>query len=221
MSPFFMRLPLVAFAVAAALLSQERPATPAFSDEFDGRELDLTRWIPHDPFGAAQSPAAAEISNGRLRLNGTIATFSLFSQIYGRFEIRCRMPPSRGARVEVRLLPVHLGTLPAIDLFTAGTNGASRIFFANHWGTEQTERSYGNWFDAPDLSAEFHTVAVDWGRNKISWSLDGKSKFQSVDGVPQQPMFLEIGSQSPDGAPLEVDYVRIYPLRDSAPGSAR
>ena len=211
------RTAIIGIALAAALTgfaqkpSAQKPDSglvATFAEEFAGHELDLAHWVPHDPFGSAHTPAKAELSAGQLHLTGTISTFGLFSQIYGRFEIRFRLPTEKRSRVRVRLLPERLATQPAINLFETAASSA-RIHFANYWGTEQTERSYGDWFDAPDLSTAFHTIAIDWGRDKIVWSIDGKEKFRSVDGIPQQPMFLEIENEAPAAA-LDIDFVRVY-----------
>ena len=98
--------------------------------------------------------------------------------------------------------------------------------FANDWGTEQTRRSFGDSFPAPDLSAGFHTIAIEWDQDKILWSIDGKDKFQSLDGVPRQSMFLalelavgggagSLSSRTPDAstpfpASFDIDYIRVY-----------
>jgi beta-glucanase (GH16 family) len=117
---------------------------------------------------------------------------------------------------------VPLGPLPEIDVFEAVGLPPSKVYFANHWGTEQTERSFGDSFTGPDLSNGLHTLAIEWDREKISWFIDGKEKFRSVDGVPRQPMYLLIDlavggrlARSPDGsttlpASFDVDYVRVY-----------
>jgi beta-glucanase (GH16 family) len=155
-----------------------------FDEEFDGRELDLSKWITHDPWGQVRDrqlqayvPEALTISGGQLHIgarhlaadeagvrydgkereyvSGVISTFGIFSQTYGRFEIRCRIPAGRGLRAGFLLLPTPSGTLPAIDVFETVGSPASKVFFANHWGTEQTERSFGDSFTGPDLSAGF------------------------------------------------------------------
>ena len=191
---------------------------PTFADEFKGKELDLSRWTQHDPFGGVRDrqlqayiPEAVEVSGGQLHIvtqvaqaaqvaerkdgaytSGVISTFGTFAQTYGRFEIRCRIPAGTGLRPGFMLLPVPLGPLPEIDVFEAIGSAPSRVFFANRWGTEQTERSFGDSFTGPDLSDGFHTLAIEWEREKITWFVDGKEKFQSVDGIPHQPMYLLI-----------------------------
>ena len=225
-----------------------------FAEEFNGTELDLLHWAPHDPWGRerdrqlqAWTPDSVIVSGGQLHLiarraaedkpvrydgkqreyvSGIVSTFGTFAQTYGRFEIRCRVPAGRGLRSRVALYPVPLAPLPNIQILEMSGNTTTSASFSNHWGTEQTERSFGDSFSGPDLSSGFHTVAAEWDSSRIAWFVDGKETFRSEDGIPRQPMFLLIelavgggtGSLStrfPDEttrfpASFDVDYVRVY-----------
>jgi beta-glucanase (GH16 family) len=235
-------LPLVLVLIPALLLAQKPAEKSAwvltFADEFDGGELDLAKWSPHEPGGQARDahPEAITLSGGQLHVTarrankgyvqGIVTTFGTFAQRYGRFEIRCRVPAGRGLRAIVSLRPVPLATLPAINLLEASGATPTTISFANDWGSEQTRRSFGDSFPAPDLSAGFHTIAIEWDQDKILWSIDGKDKFQSVDGVPRQSMFLSLelavgggtgslAARTPDAsttfpASFDIDYIRVY-----------
>lgn len=205
--------------LAAALMFAQRPAAtsspaPTFADEFEGRELDLTKWSPHSPLSDLYAAEGATVSGGQLHLagsGGAVSTFGLFSQNRGRFEIRCKVPAGAGVRAGFHLLPVPLAPLPAIDVFELEGDGPSKITFANRWGTEQTERSYGDTFDGPDLSNGFHVIAAEWDADKIAWYVDGKERFESTEGVPRQPMFLLIEVQGGSaGTSFDIDYVRVF-----------
>ncbi len=242
----------------SAVLPGQKVAKPVndnwvvtFDDEFDGPQLDLAKWAPHDPFGIVEdgqlqawSPEAVTVSGGQLHIvarrttsdearvkydgrereymSGIITTFGLFEQTFGRFEIRFRAPTGRGLRPGFLLLPVPSGTLPEIDVFETNGSAPSKVFFANRWGTEQTERSFADSFSVADLSNGFHTVTMDWERDRITWSVDGRKIFECADGVPHQRMYLSIDlavggrlAQAPDNttslpASFDIDYVRVY-----------
>jgi beta-glucanase (GH16 family) len=251
MRPF---APLLLIFIAPLLVAQKPDANwvLTFADEFNGKDLDLARWAPHDPFGQvrdrqlqAYSLEALEIAGGQLHIaatrhtvpvrydgkdreyvSGVISTFGIFAQTYGRFEVRCRIPRGKGLRPGFLLLPVPLGPLPEIEVFQSVGNSPSRVYFANRWGTEQTERSFGDSFNGPDLSVGFHTLAIEWDSDKIVWFIDGKEKFRSVDGVPHQPMYLLLDlavggnlAKSPDSstalpALFDIDYVRVYQVTE-------
>jgi beta-glucanase (GH16 family) len=238
------RMKALTLLLAASIALAQKPAEKSsawvltFADEFDGAELDLAKWSPHEPGGQARDahPDAITQSGGQLHVTarranrgyipGIVTTFGTFAQRYGRFEIRCRIPAGRGLRATVSLRAVPFAPLPAIDLLEVNGATPSVISFANDWGTEQTRRSFGDSFPAPDLSAGFHTIAVEWDQDKILWSIDGKDKFQSLDGVPHQSMFLalelsvgggtgSLAARTPDDsthfpASFDIDYIRIY-----------
>jgi len=201
--------PLVFLLLLTISAFAQKPPIPAFADEFEGKELDLTKWSPHDPLRSVYAAGVATVSSGQAHLGpgAAIATFGLFSQTYGKFEIRCKSGPGALVKSGFHLLPVPLAPLPSIDVFTFAGVEPRKVFFADHWGTEQTERSYGDSFDGPDLSADFHVIAIEWDADKIVWLLDGKERFRSNDGVPEQKMFLLIEAE---GGTLDVDYVRVY-----------
>ncbi len=259
MSPI-IRLAAVFLLAAGAVCAQKPAARPApraatqqaanwvqtFADEFDGRELDLSRWAPHDPWGRerprevqAYVPGAIEVRDGVARIaarreraryderdreftSGMMTTYGSFAQLYGRFEIRCRMPAGRGLESKFWLLPVSSGEVPAIDVFDAIGSELTRALFGNRWGDARTERSYSGGYVVGDLSADFHIVAIEWDNDKIVWFVDGKERFRSVDGVPHQPLYLAISlavgglqAKYPDEstkfpAVFEIDYVRVY-----------
>jgi hypothetical protein len=184
-----------AFLLIALLVSAQKG--PLFSDEFNGGELDLAKWVPHDPWADARTPDLASVSAGELHLRQgqTITTFGLFSQKYGRFEARVRAQAGKG---RFRLLPLPLAHQPAIDVFAFE---GQKVSFGNFWGTEQTERAFADSFDAP--GSGWHAFRMEWESGKIVWSIDGKERMRSTDGVPEQAMFLLLEG------PLDLDYVRV------------
>jgi beta-glucanase (GH16 family) len=252
-----MRFPGLLFIASLAFAQQPDNAANwilTFADEFNGTELDLSKWVPHDPWGQARdrqlqawAPESVKVSGGQLHLtaerttkaspvrydgkdrdyvSGIVTTFGTFAQLYGRFEVRCKVPAGRGLRSVFSLFPIPLNPLPAVDVFEVQGSDSAKVLFANHWGTEQTHRSFGDSFSVPDLSAGFHIVAVEWGPENIVWYVDGKENFRSVDGIPRQPMYLlldlavggstgSLSARMPDEstsfpASFDIDYIRVY-----------
>jgi beta-glucanase (GH16 family) len=217
-----------------------------FADEFSGNELDLAKWAPHDPAGRqrdwevqAYVPGAITVGNGSAHIqadrgraaydgadreftSGMMTSYGSFAQMYGRFEIRCRMPAGRGLEPKFWLLPVPSGNIPSIDVFDAIGSDPAKAWFGNVWGDEKTQRSYRGSYAVAGLASDFHTVAIEWDKDKIVWFVDGKERFRAVDGVPHQPMYLAVSlslggvqARYPDStthfpAVFDLDYVRVY-----------
>ena len=108
---------------ATVVKSDGTPWQCTFSDNFDGANLDRSKWVPQTNFVNGTNtvyacyiddPAVVSVSGGNLNLSvkemaqpvagcpsnragsryaaGQISTFALFSQKYGRFEARMRVP---------------------------------------------------------------------------------------------------------------------------------
>jgi len=225
-----LKLGVLLLAFAAAAPAQNWVL--AFSDEFDGQELDFMKWSPHDVSGSqTYVPNAIDVHDGFVHIaarnvrgftSGAMTTYGSFAQMYGRFEIRCRVPAGKGLEPSFRLLPVPKGEIPAIDVLDALGSEPAKALFGNHWGDEKTERSFTGSYNVGDLSNGFHTVAVEWDKDKIVWFVDGKERFRSVDGVPHQPMYLALRlavggpvAKYPDEttkfpALFAIDYIRVF-----------
>lgn len=230
-----MKAPWVLLLISASLAAQSR--TPVFDEEFNGALLDLSRWTSHEPQPGVPNPRvhtwlpeAVTLSGGQLHIavpanspdhaGGIVTTYGIFAQRYGRFEVQFRAPAAPGVRAEFLLLPIPEGMLPGIDAFRISGDTPNRVALANHWGNEQTRRSYSDSFAVPDLSKGFHTVAVEWEPRQITWFVDGKKTFESTDGVPQQPMYLVLDLAVDKSAPpssgiaplpsFDIEYIRVY-----------
>lgn len=241
--------------LAAASLTAQKPATDpwklVFSDEFEGTALEFPKWSPHDPWGKernfesqAYTPESIELRNGVARLlarvakadydgrkreytSGMMTTFGSFAQMYGRFEVRCRLPVSKGLEAKIWLLPVPNGELPSIDVMDFVGRDPGKVMFGNVWGDKTTERAYQGGWPLKDLDSAFHTYAVEWDEGKIVWFVDGVERFRSVTGIPKQPMYLAVSlavggerAKWPDSttvfpAAFELDFVRIYKRQGS------
>jgi beta-glucanase (GH16 family) len=219
-----------------------------FSDTFDGTELTYPKWAPHDPWGRERNregqayvPEAIEVKDGAARItarrqlakydgrqreftSGMMTTEGSFAQLYGRFEIRCRAAAGTGVRSRFWLMPVPSGEIPSIDVYDVVGSEPGKALFGNTWGDEKTERSFTGSYEVGDLSDGFHIVAIEWDENRIVWTVDGKERFRSTNGVPHQPMYLALslavgGTQAkyPDQsakfpATFVIDSVRVYQL---------
>ncbi len=219
----------------------------SFDDEFDGPELDATKWTPHYTYDAiinhelqAYVPDAFPISDGILHItakhepgtqgghkqaytSGAMTTYGKFGQMYGYFEIRCKLPKGKGFWPAFWLLPVSKQWPPEIDIFENLGHENNKLHFTNHWkGPDGKNRGKGQEKDGPDYTADFHTIAVDWEPDSIVWYVDDVEQCRVTDNTPKEQMYvlvnLAVGGdwpKSPDEntpfpSSFDVDYVRVY-----------
>lgn len=228
-----------------------RDASPqwqlVFSDEFNGDRLNLAKWNPNDPWGRERNEElqayvtnAFTVTNGLLRIvaerapakyagkpreftSGMMTTYQKFSQAFGRWEIRCRVPRGKGFWPAFWLLPEPLGWPPEVDILEIIGREPDKVHLTHHWHDAEgkLQSDTGVW-SGPDFSADFHTFALEWEPDHLAWFVDGVERFRSLRSIPQGPMYLllnlAIGGRWP-GAPdettvfpsaFEVDYVRVY-----------
>jgi len=225
--------------------------TLKFSDEFDGASLDLAKWETVYISGDRTNNDELEwyvddadqhvVSDGTLKLiakkesvsghsytSGLISSHASFSQTYGYWESRMRLPKGKGLWPAFWTLPTPQGWPPEIDIMENLGNQPNKVYMTNHWGTESNDQQYSTSYTGPDFSAGFHVFGMEWSSSSITWYVDGVQRARSTSGVPTCEMHtilnLAVGGSwpgSPDSstvlpAQLEIDYIRVYKRSTSA-----
>ncbi len=220
-----------------------------FFDDFDGEELDRTKWVPQDPWGIVRNDElqayimkAFEVRDGILCIrcedepayydgakrdyrSGMMTTTGKFSQTYGRFEVRCKVPKGRGLWPAFWLLPEPPAWPPEIDVLEILCHEPDNIHFAHHWADPANpggkNLSQSGEFKGVDFSEGFHTAAVEWEPGEIRWYVDGTLRHRSTEQVPDGPMFLLLNlavggwaeAPTPETvfpAEFQIDYVKAW-----------
>jgi beta-glucanase (GH16 family) len=174
---------------------------------------------------------AAAVGGWAKYTSGLITTQFSFSQQYGYFEMRAKLPEGKGLWPAFWLLPVSKQWPPEIDAMEAfggpnpkGQGGTTMIHYESIL-PDQTQ-SCGAWHDVKeDITQGFHTYGVDVEPSGITYYFDGQAYAQCPPNPEaNQPFYmlidLAVGSdQSWPGSPdatntwpayLDVDYVRAY-----------
>ncbi|MEE9355773.1 MAG: glycoside hydrolase family 16 protein [Methylococcaceae bacterium] len=114
-------------------------------------------------------------------LSGAISTFDKFSQQYGYFEARMKIPS-------------HTGTFPAFWLHHQNRNSPRKteidimenlghdsryIYNTFHADDEQIKpQPQGQIFSGVDYAEDYHVYAVEWEPGRITWFIDGEQVSQ-------------------------------------------
>jgi beta-glucanase (GH16 family) len=249
-------------APASVLAQRDRKRTAqssewqlVFSDEFDGKKLDREKWQTQFPWGRDRSsvgelqyyaPDAFRQENGTLRIiatknpagsshrynSGIIASYASYTSTYGRYEIRAKMPRGKGLWPAFWLLPVDTSWPPEIDVFELLGHEPRTVHMNVHWHQDGRNRHDKGEFTGPNFSKSYHTFAVEWEPDKLTWFVDGVIQHQVEGHSPQVPMYvlanLAVGGSWP-GAPdaatdfpayFNIDYIRVYERGDAPGGSS-
>ncbi|MFE9722418.1 family 16 glycosylhydrolase [Streptomyces sp. NPDC005794] len=173
-------------------------------------------------------------------------TAKTFTQAYGRYEARIKIPRGQGIWPAFWMLGDDLGSVGwpnsgEIDIMENVGKEPSTVHGTIHGPGYSGGAGIGASYSLPDGKAfadEFHTFAVDWSPEALVWSVDGQT-YQTrtpadVNGnkwVFDHPFFiilnLAVGGNwpgSPDGSTafpqtMTVDYVRVSASDGSGGGT--
>ncbi len=144
-----------------------------------------------------------------------------FTFTYGRVAVHFRTPAGAGFWPAIWLLSPGTSqqypTTPEVDELEQYMSSPTRWMFHVHLGTADS----GNTVTGPDTASGYHTVALDWRANKITYFVDGTVAWTYTGpGIPTVPMYLivdlAVGGSAPGPidtsalpAHLDVDWVRV------------
>lgn len=239
-----------------------------FADDFDGVELDRSKWVPQtilmtgdedgDYACYRDHPDNVSVSGGALQLtlrkeespqpcaqrglapteftSGSVMTYHLFSQRYGRFEARMRntATTARGLHEAFWLWPDDRQDIPVlwpeageIDIAETYSQHPSLVVPFLHY------TAYDNWGPRPGLNTawdcvaargEWNTYALEWTPSRLEIFVNGRSCLVNTSGDPAfQRKYIVVLTQllgtganayvdghTPVPATTSVDYVRVW-----------
>ena len=144
------------------------------------------------------SASREETPNGNIYATGGISNSRSFSQTYGKFEIRFRMDAGYGINYVLLLWPTDDRWPPELNIAEDnGKDGRTRLSSTVHYGGHGSPSNYTSRFlDGEDFT-QWHTVGVEWTRDKAVLFLDGQ-EWGRYEGsiVPRTPMSLAIQAQA-------------------------
>jgi len=173
---------------------------PTWSDEFEGDSLDTDKWdpifwtTPHNNERQAYRPQQVTVENGNLVLTGIDTPFagkqytsgkveSTAAQLYGRWEVRAKLPGTQGTWPAIWLLPdTDVWVWPSqgeIDIMENRGNQPNLTSSAFHWGPhwplnqhvhqEQQTTIKGQ---PANYHQDFHVYAVEWESHQLRFYVD-------------------------------------------------
>jgi beta-glucanase (GH16 family) len=151
----------------------------------------------------ADVPAASV--GGAAFIGTLLTTHGRFSQLYGYFQVQAVMPDGPGMMGAVWLLPENGAWPPEIDIVETLANQPTTLFTTAHTSIQGAQEQGVR--TVPNLTQGFHTYAVDWEADTITWYFDGAQVYQIPTPADMHvPMYvlLDTGTGTPgswEGAP--------------------
>ena len=230
-----------------------------WNDEFDRPGLpDPKKWGYEEgyvrnseaQFYTKADPRTARVQNGMLTITATkmsgakpeIVSAALITKgkrnfLYGRIEIRAKVPPGRGSWPALWMLGSNIDRVGwakcgEIDIMEYVGKDPNNVYTTYHFGNP--EKSSHHPVDAPNFADAFHTYTFDWEKDSLACRIDGESvgtyrkpaNATDDDWPFDKPEYLLInlaiggswgGQKGIDDAifpaKFKVDYVRYYQKR--------
>jgi beta-glucanase (GH16 family) len=211
-----------------------------FTDDFAGTALG-DQWFsysggPSGDNGGWFMPSHVSVGNGLLTIRGAkeqtprgllyatggVSNHNVFSQTYGRFDVRFRMDRGVGIAYALLLWPTSQHWPPELDIIEDNGRDRQSTSATAHYDHDdkkiqrQTKGDFTQW----------HTATLEWTPNHLVYRLDG-TVWATIDSphVPNEPMDLALQTQAwgcggtweacpnsttPPVVDLQVDWVSLY-----------
>lgn len=168
--------------------------------------------------------AKNELYRGRRYTSGAMHTKDKFSFLYGKVEMRAKLPKGKGIFPAFWMLPNKDNTwLPEIDILEMIGQKPAEIWMVLHWLDEhQKLQNVSHTYIGEDFTKDFHTFGIEWTPQSITWLIDGKEQFKATKHIPNEPMYLYVNTAiggvwpgSPDNTTVfpntfAIDYIKVF-----------
>jgi beta-glucanase (GH16 family) len=169
-------------------------------------------------------------------ISGILTTQGTFSQKYGYFELRSKIPVGTGVWPAFWLLADDGGWPPELDVMEGRGQRPGDLVMTTHWRIPSTQRieSCGFDFALPGAATEFHNYGALWMPDRIIFYIDRKpvSDIKVPIGF-NDPMYMIVNlamgakdfsgvgfvdGQSPAMVDFEIDRISVYQMDASPTG---
>jgi beta-glucanase (GH16 family) len=198
-----MRELILLIVLGLSLVNSQGYWKQVWSDEFDGTEVDLTKWQFEENCNVKNEELQcytarkdnARVANGKLTItakpeqygnkqytSARLNTAKSASWLYGRFEMSAKLPNGKHLWPAFWMLPTDYkyGTWAAsgeIDIMEYRGQVRDKTQGTLHFGAQwpnNINSGSGPVSMNVDLSVAFHNYACEWDRDEIRWYFDNK-----------------------------------------------
>jgi serralysin len=163
--------------------------------------------------------------------SGLIETNHSFTQTYGYFEMKAQLPAGQGLWPAFWLMPANGAWPPELDVVEALGKDTSTIYTTVHTAETgaHTQEALGT--SVGDYSTGYHTYAVDWEADKITFFYDNRAIYQVATPADMHgPMYMianlalgggwagSVDGTTPFPAQMNIDYIKAWSANPYADG---
>ena len=177
---------------------------------------------------ATQLTAAQSADNYGLEwASGILTTKPSFSQEYGYFDVRAKLPAGQGFWPAFWLMPENGSWPPELDVMEDLGGNPNTVYMTSHSDATGTHTYLQSAAPVSGTTTSFHDYGVLWTPTELVWYIDGNEVAeQATPSDMHTPMYmlLNLGvgdstawgggpnGSTPTSATMQVDYVHAYSL---------
>lgn len=196
-----------------------------WSDEFNGKSIDTTKWSYRDLGPRRDAINVKEAvsldgkgnliiktyKKGEKYLTGMIGTQGKFEHTFGYWECRMRFQKQIGHWSAFWLQSPNYGKTigdvqtsgAEIDIIEYLVHEKNLLRHNVHWdGYKQHHKSHGKRRKYSGLDKGFHLIGLEWTKKEYIFYVDGKETWRTNKGVSNRPQYiilsLEVGKWADD-----------------------
>jgi beta-glucanase (GH16 family) len=132
---------------------------------------------------------------------GMATTLGKFSQLYGRFEAKIKLPAGAGLHPVFWTMPFDNATWPPeFDIMEAKGSELTTQYLSLHYGASIPAHQFDTTIvnNGVDYTADYHLYQLDWSASRIIWYIDGVEKKRMTTNIPSIAMYLLFSVQIGD-----------------------
>jgi beta-glucanase (GH16 family) len=129
-----------------------------------------------------------EKREGRMYTSGLVESTNAYK--YGYFEFTIGISEGKGIFPAIWFMPMDGDTLPEIDLFEMIGSEPYNFYGVIHFEEEGVQDS--DYFKQEVSIKDRYSVAIKWTEEAVTWYIDGEEIYSTVQGVPQEYMYIII-----------------------------
>jgi hypothetical protein len=183
-------------------------------------------------------PALKQVLYNSEYVSGILTTQESFSQKYGYFEIRAKIPLGVGVWPAFWMLANDGGWPPEIDVLEGRGQRPGDVVMTTHWRIPSTGvvQHCGFDFSVPNASIDFHDYSVLWEPNRIVYLIDRKPVSEiKAPASFENPMYMivnlamgakdfpgvgHVDANSPDKVEFLIERISAYQIDSPAERTA-